>query len=253
MFIPEPMMDDEPILTENKEDSVSDNLITKASRSKLYPIPKLMKDVESVLTEEKEGSVSDVLITEESQVTSDPGEESAMKIINVSGSKDLAVKNKDDEKVSGSKDEGKVDGETADKEAVDDGVPEDGDITDGEVEDDGTTDGEKADEETEDDVAEVDSGEGESDVETFISKYSRSGVAGDQCDVVVYDRGKLKDHRRRIHGKGHCDVKQVRARGCERGRRIRDDRHEIKKREEKTRREHVTHVTLGVQSLCVIM
>ena len=46
---------------------------------------------------------------------------------------------------------------------------------------------------------------------------------GDQCDVVVYDRGKLKDHIRRIHGKGHCDVKQVRARGCERGRRIRDD------------------------------
>ena len=46
---------------------------------------------------------------------------------------------------------------------------------------------------------------------------------GDQCNVVVYDRGKLKDHIRRIHEKGHCDVKQVRARGCERGRRIRDD------------------------------
>ena len=45
----------------------------------------------------------------------------------------------------------------------------------------------------------------------------------DQCDVVVYDRGKLKYHIRRNHGKGHCDVKQVRARGCERGRRIRDD------------------------------
>ena len=46
---------------------------------------------------------------------------------------------------------------------------------------------------------------------------------GDQCNVVVYDRGKLKDHIRSIHEKGHGDVKQVRARGCERGRRIRDD------------------------------
>ena len=56
---------------------------------------------------------------------------------------------------------------------------------------------------------------------------------GDQCDVVVYDRGKLKEHIRRIHEKGHCDVKQVRARGYERGRRIRDDRHEIKKERRK--------------------
>merc|ERR1712105_64859 len=106
------------------------NLMTKESRSKLYPIPKQMMDVESVLTEEKEGSVSDDLLTEESQVMSDPGEESAIKIGNGSGSKDLAVKNKDDEKVSGSKDlevknkdDEKVDGETADDEAVDDEVP----------------------------------------------------------------------------------------------------------------------------------
>ena len=32
----------------------------------------------------------------------------------------------------------------------------------------------------------------------------------------------------------------------------RDDWHEIKKREEKTRREHVTYVTLGVQVLSVV-
>ena len=48
-------------------------------------------------------------------------------------------------------------------------------------------------------------------------------IDGEQCDVVVYDRGKLKGHIRMIHEKGHCDVRRVRARGCERGRRIRDD------------------------------
>ena len=68
----------------------------------------------------------------------------------------------------------------------------------------------------------------------------------EQCDVVVYDRGKLKGHIRMIHEKGHCDVRQVRARGCEQGQRIRDGWSELKKREEKTRREHVTHVPLGV-------
>ena len=140
--IPKLMMEVEPILTEEKEDSVSDNLMTKESRSKLYPIPKLMMDVESVLTEEKEGSVSDDIMIEESQVRSDPGEESAMKIRNVSGSKDMAAKNKDDGK--------------ADEEAAEDEVGAG---------------------ETEENVEEVDSEDGESDIETSISKYSKSGVA----------------------------------------------------------------------------
>merc|ERR1712237_27003 len=120
--------------------------------------------------------------------------------------------------------------------------------------------------EAEENVEEVDSEDGESDIETSISKYSKSGVAqkrkttsseiqqlyeemndamdkeireetdeekeekesddekiaeeensktgmkshetnGDQCNVVVYDRGKLKDHIRSIHEKGHGDVK----------------------------------------------
>ena len=112
-------------ITENRGSVNKTELVDNKLR--VLFVLKPMMDVEPILKEKTEDPVSDDIMTEESQVTSDPGEESATKIRNVLGSKDLVVKNKDD---------GKVDGETADDEAVDDEVPgaeaEDGEVTDGE-------------------------------------------------------------------------------------------------------------------------
>ena len=144
LFIPKPMMDGEPILTEKKEDSVSDNLMTEESRFKIDPIPKTMMDGEPILTEEKEDSVSDDLMTEESRFKIDPIGKLSKKIRKLSagpGSKDIAVKRKNDEIANDeTADGGEADGKVTDEEAKDDGVTDEKAADDDETADDGEAD-----------------------------------------------------------------------------------------------------------------